>query len=162
MDISRQNEPESVNEPELTTVQPNRRSAYTRWWLWLGLAALTVVVIGTALMIKRLASDTAPGEDAPSARRSSEHSPGSEVTIYLQGRNSVMVAADEATLDDLVAALAAKGEEVEKLVQSGRVFTVPNNTRVRIVEASFAKLKVRIIEGKKIMTEVWIPERWVR
>ena len=162
MDISRQDEPEAVNEPEWTAVQPNRTSPHTRWWLWLGLAALTVVVVGTVLVIKRLGSDTAAAEDAASARRSSDHSPGSEVTIYLQGRNSVMVAVDEATLDELVAALATKGEEVENLVQSGRVFTVPSNTRVRIVDASFAKLKVRIIEGKKIMTEVWVPERWVR
>jgi hypothetical protein len=33
---------------------------------------------------------------------------------------------------------------------------------VRIEEAKFAKLKVRFIEGKKVMTEAWVPERWVR
>ena len=69
---------------------------------------------------------------------------------------------DENSLDELINAIGTRGDEVQTLIKSGRVFTVPNKTRVRIIEADFAKLKVRIIEGDKIMAEVWVPERWVR
>lgn len=73
-----------------------------------------------------------------------------------------MVAVDEKALDELISAISTRGDDAQTLIQSGRVFTVPNKTRVRIIEASFAKLRVRIIEGDKIMVEVWVPERWVR
>jgi len=73
-----------------------------------------------------------------------------------------MVAVDENTLDELINAMSTRGDEVQNLIRSGRVLTVPNKTRARIIEANFAKLKVRIIEGNKIMSEVWVPERWVR
>jgi hypothetical protein len=104
-----------------------------------------------------------PSEAARSGSQlSTDHSPGSEVALYIQGRDSVMAAADEKTLDELIAALSTRGNEVQALIQSGRVITVPNNTRVRVIEMGFAKLKVRIIEGDKLMHEVWVPERWVK
>ena len=81
--------------------------------------------------------------------------------LYLPGRDSVMVAVDEKALDELISAMSARGDE-QGLIQAGRVIAVPNNTRVRIIEASFAKLKVRILEGDNVMFEVWVPERWVR
>jgi hypothetical protein len=73
-----------------------------------------------------------------------------------------MVAVDEQSLDELIGALAERGEGVQVLVDSGKVFTVPNNTRVRVVDVNFAKIKVRFLEGKRVMTEAWVPERWIR
>ena len=82
--------------------------------------------------------------------------------IYLQGRSSVTVAVDEKALDELISAISTRGDDLDRLLQSGRVFVVPNKTRARIIETSFNKLKVRILEGDKVMHEVWVPERWVR
>ena len=114
------------------------------------LLGLAVALLVIAWAIKRPGSSTIDGGDR-AVRVASDRSPGSEVSLFLQGRNSVMVAADEKALDDLISAISARGEGVETLIQSGRVFTVPNNTRARVIEANLTKLKVRIIEGDKIM-----------
>lgn len=110
----------------------------------------------------RSSRDTGVGADESISRSASDHSPGSEATLYLPSRPSVMVAVDEKALDELVNAISARGDDAQTLIQSGKVFTVPNKTRVRILDASFAKMRVRILEGEKTMFEVWVPERWVR
>lgn len=73
-----------------------------------------------------------------------------------------MLAGDEKAFNDLIDALSSGGDAVDGLIQSGKVFTVPNNTRVRILEIAMSKNKVRIIEGEKIMQEGWVHELWVR
>ena len=139
-----------------------KKSWVKRRLAWLILLGLILAIVGIVSVIMRSGSGPRAGGDGSVRRAASDHSPGSEVTLYLIDRSSVMVATDEKTLDDLIGAMTSRGDEVQTLIQSGRVFTVPNNTRVRIIEADFAKLKVRIIEGDKIMSEVWVPERWVR
>lgn len=126
----------------------------------LGLAVAILAIVSIIMM--RPESGTSAGGDESISRTASDHSPGSEVSLYVQGRESVMAAVDEKALDELISAISTRGDDAQTLIQSGRVLTVPNKTRVRILEANFAKLKVRIIEGDKIMFEVWVPERWVR
>jgi hypothetical protein len=92
----------------------------------------------------------------------SNRSVGSEARLYLQGRDSVMLAVDEQALDDLINALFARDGSADSLVQSGRVIKVPNNTRVRIAGISSAKLKVVVIEGDHLLKEGWVSERWIR
>ena len=122
-----------------------------------------VVVSAITLSLIRKSGSVKNGDRADNESSiSNDHSPGSEVFLYLPGRSNVMVAVDEQSLDELIRALADRGEELESLVDSGKVFTVPNNTRVRVVDANFAKLKVRFVEGKRVMTEAWVPERWIR
>ncbi|HWO02637.1 MAG TPA: hypothetical protein VNS63_25575, partial [Blastocatellia bacterium] len=88
---------------------------------------------------------------------------GSEVTVHLEGAASVPMGVDERALDELMVALSNRSsDQVEALVQSGRVIQVDNDTRVRLVEMGSAKLKVRILEGTRITSEAWVPERWVR
>ncbi len=162
MEISNEEEQRLAQDKEaLSGVEHKRESWVKRRWTWLILLGLVLVIVGIVSVIRRFGSGTF-GEDAAISRTSSDHSPGSEITLYVEGRSSVMVAVDEKALDELINAISTRGDEVQTLIKSGRVFTVPNKTRVRIIEADFAKLKVRIIEGNKIMTEVWVPERWVR
>lgn len=85
-----------------------------------------------------------------------------EARLFVPGRDSLPVAADEKTLDDLAAALASRDGKLESLIASGKVFTVPNNTRIRIMETGFAKTRVRVLEGDKMMQEGWVSERWLR
>jgi hypothetical protein len=88
---------------------------------------------------------------------------GSEVRLHVEGLTSIPVAVDERALDELMNALpAGNTENVDELIQSGRVFQVDNDTSVRIVELGFAKIKVRVIEGSLVMFEGWVSERWVR
>ena len=159
MEISDEERPLAQNGGAATGAQQKNVSWLKGRWTWLMLLGLAVAILAIAWVIKRPGGSTTAGGDRATA---SDLSPGSEVTLYLQGRSSVIVAADEKALDDLIGAMTSRGEEVQTLIQEGRAFSVPNNTRARVIEAAFAKLKVRIIEGDKIMFEVWVPERWVR
>ena len=124
-------------------------------------AAIAIIVIVAIVVMRSRSGSKAEGSGSISQTQA-DHSVGSEVTLYIEGRDSVMAAVDEGTLNELIAALSTRGTDAQALIQSGRVITVPNKTRARIVEVGFAKLKVRIIEGDKLMHEVWVPERWVR
>lgn len=164
MEVSEEERQRLAQDGEtLTEVQPNQESWIRRRWTWLVLLGLAVAILAiVSIIMMRPGSGAGAGGEGSISRTASDHSPGSEVTLYLQGRESVMVAVDEKALDELISAISTRGDDAQTLIQSGRVFTVPNKTRVRIIEASFAKLRVRIIEGDKIMFEVWVPERWVR
>jgi len=163
MEISNEEEqPPAQDNEALTGVEQKKKSWLKRRWTWLILLAVVLVIVGIVSVIMRSGSGIRPGGDGAVSKAASDHSPGSEISLYVEGRSSVMVAVDEKTLDELINAMSTRGDEVQTLINSGRVFTVPNKTRVRIIEANFAKLKVRIIEGNKIMSEVWVPERWVR
>jgi hypothetical protein len=95
--------------------------------------------------------------------QASDRSVGSDARLFIEGRNSIMVSVDEKAFTDLINALSSNGDGgIERLIESGRVFTVPNNTRVRILEIASAKNKVRIIEGDRIMQEGWVHELWIR
>jgi hypothetical protein len=131
-------------------------------WIWLSLVIVAVAAAVALAIIKPGASHKTGDQAGTDIKASNDHSPGSEVFLYIEGRKSIMVAVDEQSLDELIGALADKGDKVQALVDSGKVFTVPINTRVRVEESKFAKLKVRFIEGKRVMTEAWVPERWVR
>jgi len=164
MEVSEEERQRLAQDGEtLTEVQPNQGSWIRRRWTWLVLLGLAVAILAiVSIIMMRPDSGTSAGGDGSISRTASDHSPGSEVSLYVQGRESVMVAVDEKALDELISAISTRGDDAQTLIQSGRVLTVPNKTRVRILEANFAKLKVRIIEGDKIMFEVWVPERWVR
>jgi hypothetical protein len=149
------------NEVSLGDHQTQSILGIRKKWIWMALLVLAVVTAGALLVIRQSGSARNVDDPGTASNRPNDRSPGSEVFIYLPSRSSVMVAVDEQSLDELIAALANR-EEVQTLVDAGKVFSVPNNTRVRVVEASFAKLKVRFLEGKRVMTEAWVPERWVR
>ena len=87
----------------------------------------------------------------------------SDTRLQVQGLYLIMVASDENALNELMNVLP-KGDanEIESLVQSGKVVRVPNGTKVRILESGRAKTKVRILEGDHVMREGWVPERWVQ
>lgn len=163
MEISNEEEQRLAQDTEaLTGVEQKKKSWLKRRWTWLILLVVVLAIAGTVSVIMRSGSGTSAGGDRSVSRTASDHSPGSEITLYVEGRSSVMVAVDEKALDELINAISTRGDDAQTLIKSGRVFTVPNKTRARIIEADFAKLKVRIIEGDKIMSEVWVPERWVR
>ena len=53
-----------------------------------------------------------------------------------------------------------------ELVESGKVFSVPNNTRVLVLDygggfLDSTKSKIRILEGPWTGTAGWVPEEWV-
>jgi len=86
-----------------------------------------------------------------------------EKVLHIDGATSVVAAADERALDELMNALASRNNSgVDSLVESGRAFRLPNDTTVRILQFGGGKAKVRILQGEHLMTEVWAPERWIK
>lgn len=138
-----------------------RRPRSKNWtktrWIAVILVGLGIVAIIIVFVVTRPGSKNV----SDSLGKRAAQSAGSEVKLYIKGRDTIMVAADEKTLDELIVAIPARSGELENLIQSGRVFTVPNGTRARVVEKGYGKTKVRIIEGERVLSEGWVPELWV-
>jgi hypothetical protein len=105
------------------------------------------------------------GPDIPANNSNASETPergvGAEARLFLEGQNSIMVANDEKALNEMINALSY-GKGVGGLIESDRVFTVPNNTRIRILEIATGKIKVRINEGDNFMREGWVHELWIK
>ncbi len=141
-------------------------------WKWtdkrtrqIGIVSLLLLaVIFTLLMISRpfkKEENSILSNNAPT--QSGAMSIGSEARLQIQGLDSILVSSDDNALHELMDALPKRDESaIEKLVQSGKVFRVPNGTKVRILEFGSSKTKVRIIEGNHLLLDGWVPERWVK
>jgi hypothetical protein len=128
-----------------------------------------VMIIGGALLFTRgnrskpegPRSSASGSNDKPALARSLR--PGAEVQLYLPGQDSVLIALDEKGLDDAIAALSTKDKSaLDALVNSSRALRVPANTSARVLEVGTGKIKVRILEGEHVMSDGWVPERWLR
>jgi hypothetical protein len=83
--------------------------------------------------------------------------------LRVAGAVNIFVAVDPSALDEMVRALSSKDNaKVESMVQSGRVITIDNNTRVRILEVNSGRIKARILDGPNTLLDGWVPERWVQ
>lgn len=90
-----------------------------------------------------------------------------EAMIFAEGIESIFVATNEEYFDELIK--ASKSDDsytlILILVGTGNVFSVPNNTRVKVLSTEYAKIKasrVRILEGHFSGRVVWVPYKWVR
>lgn len=125
--------------------------------------AVAIVII---LLIARPFGPKPGGAEAPASERGRESrasvSAGSEVKVYIAGRDFVPVAADERSLSEVLQAVSTRNEgRVSELIQSGKSLRIDNDTKATILEVGTGKLKLRIAEGKEIMKEGWVPERWI-
>jgi hypothetical protein len=126
-----------------------------------------VVSVGLILLASFCSSACSAGGPAPLANNSNTvdeagRGVGSDARLFLEGRNEIFVAVDEKAFNDLINTLSYGGGGVDELIRSGKVFTTPNNTRVRILEIATGKIKIRVLEGDKLMTDGWVHEMWVK
>lgn len=135
-----------------------------------GITGLAVIIGVVAVFI--IARRSNPNSESRSATSqaggppSDSKSPittGSEARLYVEGLDSIPIAADERALGELMTAISRKnGSQVDALVDSERVFRVVSNTKVRVLEMGAGKTKVRVAEGEYVMSEGWVIDRWVR
>ena len=149
----------------ITEVAPKvyRRSPATRWLVLVGLAFGVAMLI---FLIGRFGSRNRPSDGSDNTprdvrRSAADRSAGAEVRVFLPGRDSVPIAVDEKSLSDLLNALSARSNDLSEMVESRRVFVVPNNTKVRILNLQSGSVRIRILEGNDTMSEGLVPERWV-
>ena len=136
----------------------------------MGLVAvgLLVLIIGLIVILSMRRAGGPASVDSgqtgqTSAPRASSKAVGSEVRLKVAELASVFVAVDTKALDEMISAFSLKdNSKVENMVESGRVISIDNDTRARILEVSSGKIKARILEGPNALVDVWVPERWVQ
>lgn len=93
---------------------------------------------------------------------------GAQARLFKAGASSIPVAVDEKTLDEFVRAATTNDDNgLQHLISSGRVFTVPNDTDVIILDSRALTTKVLIgmiigaSEGTAFRKSGWVPHEWV-
>lgn len=135
-----------------------------------GVISIAVIIsIIFALMIARRSGpggDSGPAPPEAGGGPSGGRGPitaGSDARLYVEGLDSIPIAADESALGELMTALSSKdGSRIDALAESDRVFKVVRNTRVRVLEMGAGKTKIRMAEGEHVMREGWVLDRWIR
>jgi hypothetical protein len=137
----------------LPPIKPGRKVYLWILALCLGVPCLSMYVLAL------FRNDTSQSQQIPSG--TSEV--GSTVQLISQPNQVVYVGVDYSDLDALTKAIAAKDPEgVSELLESGRVFRVPNGTKARLLEVSFLARKVRILEGPHRSKAGWIETEFVQ
>ncbi len=83
--------------------------------------------------------------------------------LYVSGQRVVLVAVSKAALSAVIEAAVRKDKiGHSRLILSGQVFGVKNNTRVLFMGGTFTTTKFRILEGKHLGRIAWAPSEWVK
>ncbi len=126
-----------------------------------GILAIAIAII--ALVASRSSTSSPSSNSVSSGDKRQGITIESDAKLFIQGLDSVPVAVDEKTLNELIGALSTKdGAKLDALTQSGKVFDLPANTKVLVLQKNEGKVQVRISEGSRATTEGWVAEPWVR
>jgi hypothetical protein len=88
---------------------------------------------------------------------------GLDAKLSFGTSNVVIVAADDHSLLEAIAAISTKDDrKTEDMLKSGKVFSVEPNTRVRILDLAGGKAKVKIVEGGNAFREGWVLDGWLK
>jgi hypothetical protein len=136
----------------------------------MGLIGLAVIIgVVLVLIIARRSNQGGESRSAASrtdGARTDSRGPvtvGSDARLYVEGLDPIPIAADEPALGELMTAFSKKDDSrIDDLAESGRVFKVPSETRVRVLQMGAGKIRVRVSEGEHVMSEGWVLERWLR
>jgi hypothetical protein len=133
-----------------------------------------VIVIFAVLLVLSLGCFGSSGEDNESSQpeepaaaeqpeqpeqteRSETVGVGEEGYIWNRGADVVAVSVSEEALDKRIKAAAANDREgFAKLLETGEMFTVPADTKVRVLEGGLTQAKVRILDGEKNGEAGWV------
>ena len=88
---------------------------------------------------------------------------GSEALIGAPNLDTVYLAIDKESFDMWTKACVAKDYiGMAQLEATGRVFAVPNGTKVLVINSSSAARKVRVLEGESFGMSGWLPYEWLK
>jgi hypothetical protein len=131
-------------------------------------AAGFIGLIALVVIISSVSSPNSPANQNSQSQAQAEpstpkkvRSAGDEGIIYVDGLQSITVAVDEDAYTELDKVFQAKDQYgYNQLQAQGKIFKVPNRTRVLLLENGFLRLKVRILEGLKKGYAGIIPREW--
>ena len=113
---------------------------------------LIILVILTGVMLTACAAPTPEPSDI-----------GSEATISVPNLDTVHLALNKEALDLWTEACVAKDYiGMAQLESVGKVFPVPNGTRVLVINSAFAVRQVRVLEGNAYGRSGWLPYEWLK
>ncbi len=88
---------------------------------------------------------------------------GGDGVVRLEGGGPVVLGLTEADLDAFTKASVAKDQVgVQQLYLAGRIIDTPSGTRVRVIDRSTFRRKVRLTDGPRAGQAGWVPYEWVR
>ena len=133
---------------------------------WILLIGIVVVVLAVAWSsIEEAYNNDAPmSASAPASPPTPRSVPvGSEGRLSNNGAPKVPISIDEAAAKEWVKAEVANDQMGRAgLLMADRVFGVPNNTRVLVIDRTFSRSQVRILEGEFAGRSGWVAYEWVK
>ena len=122
----------------------------------------TIIAVGAVMMISNLfRSDPSSSSPAPSA-------PTSTVAIgetgYLRSSaDPILVPISKALLDRTTQLAVAKDTMgISEMVLNGEILPVKNGTQVRVIDAGWTSVEVRIMSGDYAGQSGWVPTEFVK
>lgn len=143
-----------------------RKPVYARPRTLVVIALLVIIPVVILLITRRRGSDRTIGATgggvAGAKPQAMQVSAGSEARLRIANREWIPVATEQRALVEVLAAIASRDDAAsEALANSGKIYKVENNTRVRVLETSLGAARVRILDGNNAMVEGWVSERWL-
>lgn len=147
--------PSSTPTKKATTPQkPKAQPSSLKIGCWLIIAAFIIGFVACGLIWTFSGNDTTDVANKPSI--------GDTGILYVEGSESVFIAVDEAALDEILKSINANDKYgLAELVLAGRVFSVQNRTKVRVIDMKGFTLKIRILEGEYSGYSAWVPHEFV-
>ena len=105
----------------------------------------------------------ADGIDYYDATPSCRYRAGGNYQELNTGIDIATVAVSSAALDELVEYIIASDKDgIQRLLLSGRVFTVPKGTCARILDYGFLESEIRVVEGKRSGQRGFVVSEWLK
>jgi hypothetical protein len=88
---------------------------------------------------------------------------GETALIVEKHRTTAIVAISKEAVHQLAPAVEVKDQiTVERLINEGKAFEVPNGTMVKVESESFNEREVRVLKGPMEGRRAWVPFEWLK
>jgi len=127
----------------------------------IGGAGCLLLIIGVVFII--CISNISNKSSSPGISKTISPTVSEEGRLFTANSKDTAVAVSEQALDELLDAFLA-GDKIgyTQMMIAGRWFPVENNTKVLIIDRTFLRRKVRILEGEYYGRSGWVPMEFVK
>jgi len=103
------------------------------------------------------------GSLLPESAETKAQALGGEGIVRIEGGHPVVLGVRETDLDAFTkASVAGDKAGVAELYLAGRIIDTPSGTRVKVIDRSTFKRKVRLMTGPRAGQTGWVPHEWVQ
>lgn len=121
-----------------------------------------LVIIAGILVLLIMSSSNNSSPQPLSQEQPKGPSMGEKGVLRVPGQTEVLVASSKENLDKITHAAVVKDNlGIAQMVLASEAFFVDAETKVLVINTSFATREVRILEGKKFGSSGWVPFEFV-